>query len=162
LSREEERGGSVRAAEAADVPSIASLERLVFDTEEGARRLAASLERGDGVEAWVAEDRTAVVGFVTARVLGEEVDVHDVAVHPGRRRRGVGTALLRGALRAWSDRGARRATLEVAASNEPALRLYRGLGFAVCGVRRGYYGGGREDAVVLQCDLERSRLARPG
>jgi ribosomal-protein-alanine N-acetyltransferase len=45
--------------------------------------------------------------------------------------------------------GARRATLEVRRSNEPARRLYERLGFSIAGVRRAYYSHPVEDALVL-------------
>jgi len=45
--------------------------------------------------------------------------------------------------------GARRATLEVRHSNEPAQRLYERFGFTVAGIRRGYYTNPAEDALVL-------------
>ena len=45
--------------------------------------------------------------------------------------------------------GARRATLEVRASNHEAQRLYSRLGFAPAGVRRRYYSNPVEDAVIL-------------
>jgi ribosomal-protein-alanine N-acetyltransferase len=45
--------------------------------------------------------------------------------------------------------GAKRATLEVRRSNEPAQQLYERFGFAVAGVRRDYYSNPVEDALVL-------------
>lgn len=62
-----------------------------------------------------------------------DVDHHgviiNVAVLPGHRGRGLGTALLRRALRSLFRVGARRVYLEVTASNVPAMRLYRRHGF---------------------------------
>ena len=48
--------------------------------------------------------------------------------------------------------GARRATLEVRRSNDIARRLYERFGFAVAGVRRGYYRNPEEDALILWRD----------
>ena len=45
--------------------------------------------------------------------------------------------------------GAKRATLEVRQSNEPARCLYERFGFTVAGIRRGYYTRPVEDALVL-------------
>ena len=45
--------------------------------------------------------------------------------------------------------GARRATLEVRRSNDPARLLYEKFAFTVAGVRRGYYSNPVEDALVL-------------
>ena len=56
--------------------------------------------------------------------------VKDLAVASSMRRRGLGSALLHHALRAFRDRGAPHLALKVDADNPSgALRLYRSLGF---------------------------------
>ena len=37
--------------------------------------------------------------------------------------------------------------------NEAAQKLYESEGFSVIGTRKGYYAGGRMDAVVMRLDL---------
>jgi ribosomal-protein-alanine N-acetyltransferase len=74
-------------------------------------------------------------------------------VVPGTERRGIGRALLSEGLAAACQRGAQRATLEVAVSNQPAQGLYRQFGFAPVGVRRNYYEKTGEDALILWADL---------
>ena len=49
------------------------------------------------------------------------------------------------------DLGAQTLFLEVATGNDPALRLYTGLGFTAAGRRKAYYGA--EDAHVLKAPL---------
>ena len=49
--------------------------------------------------------------------------------------------------------GNEQVDLEVRASNEAALRLYRRAGFRAIGRRRGYYADPIEDAVLLRLDL---------
>jgi ribosomal-protein-alanine N-acetyltransferase len=48
--------------------------------------------------------------------------------------------------------GAKRATLEVRASNEGARKLYERLGFYVAATRRNYYSHPVEDALILWRD----------
>jgi ribosomal-protein-alanine N-acetyltransferase len=48
--------------------------------------------------------------------------------------------------------GAKRATLEVRASNHSALRLYERLGFYVAATRKHYYSNPVEDALILWRD----------
>ena len=50
--------------------------------------------------------------------------------------------------------GAKRATLEVRASNVGARRLYERLGFHVSGSRRNYYSSPVEDALILWLDFD--------
>jgi ribosomal protein S18 acetylase RimI-like enzyme len=75
------------------------------------------------------------VGFSTfaARPL---INIHDLAVLPGSRGRGVGRRLLQHVEMRARERGCCKITLEVLDRNEVALRLYRAFGF-------GDGGGGR-------------------
>ena len=65
---------------------------------------------------------------------------------------GIGSALLHHALAEARQLGARRATLEVRASNQQAKRLYERLGFYVAATRRNYYTKPVEDALILWRD----------
>jgi ribosomal protein S18 acetylase RimI-like enzyme len=55
--------------------------------------------------------------------------IQNLGVVPDYRGRGIGKALLLKALDGFAAAGARRAFLEVTAHNEPAVRMYRDLGF---------------------------------
>ena len=72
-----------------------------------------------------------------------------IAVLPGYRRRGVGSALLSETIRVLSEvYGVESIYLEVRVSNEPAIRLYEKFGFRRARRVRGYYADG-EDAYVM-------------
>ena len=94
--------------------------------------------------------RGGVRGACAYRVAADEMEVLDVSVDPGWRRRGLARFLVRLAMARGARAGARRALLEVRAGNTPARALYASLGFADRGVRRGYYTAPLEDAVVLE------------
>jgi ribosomal protein S18 acetylase RimI-like enzyme len=57
------------------------------------------------------------------------LNVHDLAVRPGYRGRGVGRLLLEEVERRARARGSSKLTLEVHGSNAGAMRLYRRFGF---------------------------------
>ena len=57
------------------------------------------------------------------------VNVHDVAVLPSHRGRGIAEAMLAEAERIATERGAVKMTLEVLSGNAPAVRLYRRIGY---------------------------------
>ena len=93
-----------------------------------------------------------VVGFCSFWRVLDELHINNLAVLPAHRRARVGTDLLVRVLEDGARLGARRATLEVRRSNEPAQQLYEQFGFTVAGVRRGYYSNPAEDALVLWRD----------
>ena len=82
----------------------------------------------------------------------DELQITVVAVEPQERRRGLGLHVLQALLRAGQGQGAVKATLEVAATNTPAVALYRRCGFSTAGIRRAYYRNG-DDALIQWMDL---------
>jgi GNAT superfamily N-acetyltransferase len=69
-----------------------------------------------------------IVAAVRGVIVGDLLHVARLAVRPDHRRQGLAGQLL-GTLYGWAyARGARRQALQVAEHNEPALRLYAGLG----------------------------------
>src|SRR5690606_499796 len=105
----------------------------------------------------------APAGFVLWQVMLDEAEVLTVAVDPSRRRRGLGRALTAATAELVRRAGGQALFVEVGRDNPAAIALYRGLGFAQVGVRRGYYdrgAAGRADALVMRRDLN-SPLASP-
>jgi len=90
-----------------------------------------------------------IMGYICRWLVGDELQILNLAVHPEARHRGAGRALITLALREAEAVGARVITLEVQRQNAAALALYHELGFRECGVRRHYYGRGA-DAVLMQ------------
>jgi len=93
-----------------------------------------------------------VAGFCAFWLVFDEIHINNLAMRPRFRGHGFGTALLHHILAEARVLGARRATLEVRASNEGARRLYERLGFYVAGTRRNYYSNPVEDALILWRD----------
>lgn len=77
-------------------------------------------------------------GFTLSRSVLDEEELLLIAVHPASRRKGVAKALLKNLFETAATRGVRRVFLEMRDGN-PAEELYRALGFAPIGRRRGYY-----------------------
>ncbi len=140
------------AATAADAPDLARLHAAAFPPAEawGADAMALMLEMPGAFGLW-----RPGAGLVLARAAGGEAEILTLAVVPGARRRGLGAALLAGALQGAVLRGAATMFLEVAAGNAAALALYRATGFTEVGRRRRYYADG-DDALVLRRDFSPS------
>ena len=84
----------------------------------------------------------------------DEADVMNVAVHPDCRRRGIAEKLIHTLVAELTSRGVRALTLEVRASNDPAINLYEKLGFQQVGRRKNYYHNPKEDALILRKEWE--------
>jgi len=132
------------------VEPVLALERRVFPEEPWTAGLFWSeLGQVDTRHYLVALDRDAVVGYAGLCDHPDEAFVQTLAVDPDHRGSGVGTRLLEALLAEAGRRGQTRVALEVRADNEAAQRLYARHGFRRTGVRRGYYGQGRTDAVEM-------------
>jgi ribosomal-protein-alanine N-acetyltransferase len=138
----------------ADLPEVLAIEGLSFSepwTEQMFLHELSSREVADLLVARADEGQgPRVVGFLCAWIVGGELHINNVAVHPAYRRRGVASRLLEASVHRARAAGARIAHLEVRASNAAAKALYERYGFKVVGRRRNYYDRPREDAVVMR------------
>lgn len=140
---------------AAHVSVAAALHALCFEHPWDESAIGGLLAL-PGVFGWVAVTETLEpVGFILCRVAATESEVLAVCVVPARRRGGVGRALIEAACVRAARGHATEMFLEVADTNEHALRLYDRAGFVRFGLRRGYYRSpaGTVDAVLLRRDL---------
>ncbi len=113
----------------------------------------------------VAEVEGVVQGYVLSRIekgfskfhtlrLTRLCHIVSIAVREPFRKRGIGTELLRSAMRRGKERyEAEECYLEVRVTNEPAIRLYQKLGFIRVKRNIAYYMDG-EDAWVYAIPLK--------
>jgi len=141
----------------AQVQAIEKLAASSFD-EQGFS-IEQELERPWG-RVWTAEQDVAIVGFLVAWHVADELHVLNIAVASPHRRQGVATELMADALDYAAAEHIRIVLLEVRRSNRAALRLYRSLSFSAMGVRPGYYGDNGEDAVEMVLALDPMTGAR--
>ncbi len=109
-----------------------------------------------GIVGWVAvygSSGDSISGFLTARLVVDEMEILNLGVRVEARRRGVGRALVEAAFVWGAANGGRRAFLEVRASNAGAIAFYERFGFAAGGRRAGYYSAPVEDAVQLAAGI---------
>jgi ribosomal-protein-alanine N-acetyltransferase len=157
----------IRRLEPHDVGQVLAIERASNPHPWSGQLFRRELDLPAGGRTWlVAVDGEAVVGFIGAVHVDDEVHVMNLAVDPAARQRGIGGSLLAALVDAAVANGARHLTLEVRPSNQAALALYRRFGLGPAGALRRYYPDG-EDALVLRArDIDgpgyRRRLARCG
>jgi len=107
----------------------------------------------------VAEEKNKIVGYIMCRMetglpnlgflgLVRKGHVVSIAVLPEHRRKGVGHSLMREAMQNMERYKAKECYLEVRVSNNPAIKLYKKLGFQIVKTIPSYYIDG-EDAYVM-------------
>ncbi len=104
----------------------------------------------------VGNPHAGIVGFVLARLAAGEAEILTVAVSRDRRRQGIGWQLMDAVLRELHAQRAEALFLEVDETNQPAIALYRRLGFGQVGHRPNYYRSperGPTGALVMRRDL---------
>ena len=138
---------------AAHVAQIAALEKICFSDPWSEQSIASELD--NKLAFWlVATEGETVAGYIGSQTVMEETDMMNVAVHPDFRRQGIAEALVSGLVEHLKAMGSHCLTLEVRASNAPAIALYEKLGFAEIGRRKNYYRNPREDALILRKEWE--------
>ena len=135
------------------VSQIAQLEKICFSDPWSENSIASEL--GNKLAFWlVATEGEKVAGYIGSQTVMAETDMMNVAVHPDFRRQGIAEALVNGLVEHLKGMGSHCLTLEVRASNAPAIALYEKLGFSEFGRRRNYYRNPREDALILRKEWE--------
>ena len=131
----------IRAASEQDLPAIAAIQSAAPEASHWNPRDYLTYE------CRVAEEGSAVVGFIVARALAErEWEILNLAVAPNARRRGIGRHLLGDTL----TRHVGEFFLEVRESNATARRFYEYAGFREITRRLQYYDDPDESAIVMK------------
>ena len=132
--------------------SIAELEKECFSepwSEDSLKMLVA--ENAFGFAVLLDGRAIAYGGMMT--VL-DEGQITNIAVSSEYRRRGLGRAVTEALLEYAVNKGIVSVSLEVRASNVPAIALYESLGFTRCGVRKNFYRMPTENALVMVWNKE--------
>ena len=128
------------------VSAVAELERQNFS--DPWPDIAVRGELTNKLALWlVALEGGEVVGYVGSQTVLQEADMMNIAVADSHRRRGIAKMLVEELIRQLD---AYQLTLEVRASNAPAISLYEALGFRQVGLRKNYYRKPKEDALILR------------
>ena len=135
------------------IAQIAALEKVCFSDPWSEKSIASELE--NPLSLWlVAVDGDAVAGYIGSQAVLGEADMMNVAVSPRHRRQGIAAALVTELVTRLQDAGNACLTLEVRASNAPAIALYEKLGFHQVGCRKNYYRNPKEDGLILRKEWE--------
>ena len=130
-----------------DLPRICEIERLSFTHPWSEESVSASFENQSDVF-FAAKENGVIKGFLLLSDYGEDGYLVNIAVDPACRRRGVARELMNYLIDYVCHRF-NFLSLEVRASNTPAIALYGDFGFEPAGLRKSYYSDPVEDAVIM-------------
>jgi len=127
---------------------VAALERICFSAPWTELMLEQELYN-DTASFLVAENEEGkVCGYAGLHVVLDEGYIDNVAVLPECRRQGLARRLVEVYCR-FGEVNLAFLTLEVRASNEAAIALYKSMGFLPEGQRKNYYTAPKEDAILM-------------
>ena len=131
------------------VCAIAEIEKMCFSDPWSENSISGELT--SRLSHWlVAVENGQLLGYIGSQSVLGETDMMNVAVHPNHRRKGIAEALILALIHDLRTMDNRALTLEVRASNVPAIALYQKLGFDTVGRRPNYYRHPKEDALIMR------------
>ena len=142
----------IRRMDLQSVNQAAELEKACFADPWSLNSLLSELLNPNAVYLTAMRGQT-VLGYVGVHHILDEGHITNLAVDPACRREGVARTLLTELIAYARAENFAFLTLEVRASNQAAIALYGGLGFARAGLRLRYYKHPVEDAVIMTLDM---------
>ncbi len=139
-------------AEPDQLDAIMVLEEESFPHQEvwSAQAWSEELNSSEACVMVSADADGVILGVAAFRCVADMADLDRVIVHPAARRQGIAAKLILAGLDWAQASGADRMLLEVRTDNQPAVCLYRRLGFDEISQRRDYYGPGHDAWVMLR------------
>ena len=134
------------------IPQIARLEQVCFSAPWSETMLEEALFDPQASFLVAEDEEGGVVGYAGLHVVLDEGYIDNVAVEPDARKHGVASALLDVICR-YGASALAFLTLEVRASNDKAIALYKKMGYKKEGVRPGFYDSPKEDALIYTLKL---------
>ena len=134
-----------------DLPSVIEIENISYPNPWQLSSFKGEIENRPISNPYVIIYRPLekIIGYIIYWHIRNEVQISNIAISPEYRQLGVGEGVLRKILLEMRHKEAEFVFLEVRPSNLSARRLYEKLGFAILGLRKGYYRNPSEDAIIM-------------
>ncbi len=137
----------IRPYKSGDEAEIAKIEEECFSSPWSEKGITDAIENGTAF--FIAEKAFRVVGYVSINTSLDEGYINNIAVSASSRRQGIAERLLGRIDRYAVKKELSFVSLEVRESNLAAISLYEKCGYKRVGIRRNFYEGPRENAVIM-------------
>ena len=140
---------NIRKAKISDLEAIKEIEDESFINPFTKEDLLYEISQNPVSNFLVLEKDGLVVGFIDYWVTFDSATIDQIAVKKSERNQGFAKILLEKSINDLKELGELSFfTLEVRASNEPAINLYKSFGFQKVTIKEKYYDDG-EDAIYM-------------
>lgn len=140
---------NIRKAKISDLEAIKEIEDESFINPFTKEDLLYEISQNPISNFFVLEKDGIVVGFLDYWVTFDSATIDQIAVKKSERNQGFAKILLEKSINDLKELGeVSFFTLEVRASNEPAINLYKSFGFQKVTIKEKYYDDG-EDAIYM-------------
>ena len=133
-----------------DLAAVAHIEQQCFVSQPWSLTAFVQAWHNPDFWFWVAKAQSAVVGYLVCQVTRHEAELHNIAVAPLHRRKGMASQLIAALKKQLIEKKVGEIFLMVRVSNRQAQNLYQKFGFHKIGVRPKYYRDSVEDGWVYQ------------
>lgn len=138
----------IRRMEEKDIPAVVRLEEKIFSRPWKEKDFKDSIKKEENIYL-VLEEGGEIAGYCGMWAVAGEGQINNVAVAENRRNKRVAYTMLRKLLEIGISQGLGAFTLEVRASNLPAILVYQKLGFQSAGIRKNFYEAPVEDGMIM-------------
>ena len=128
---------------------VLAIERSVYDYPWPEEVLQQALAGEFDVEGAITSERD-LMGYLMTMQVVDEVHIINFAIAKKWQRQGIGTQLLKRLHAKEEARATKFFFLDVASQNQVAVNFYKRHGYKPIGLRKAYYHGSGDDAIVMQ------------
>lgn len=139
---------TIRRMKNEDTEAVSNMEKEIFSQPWSCQGFLDALA-ADNVIFLVAEVEGRIAGYCGMYCALDEGEITNVAVDEEFRNCGIGKQLMQRLLLEAKKADITNIILEVRVSNASAIHLYETIGFAIQGIRKGFYECPKEDGYVM-------------
>ncbi len=130
-----------------DLKKLMEIEKISFSHPWNLALFESELDNTSSTCLKILTHDSSFAGYIILRDIVDETHILSIAIHPNFRRKGLAQTLIETCEKNFCC--GKILLLEVRVSNEPAIELYKKIGFKPLYVRKRYYPDG-EDAIVME------------